>query len=228
MRVERYRRSVVEDTTVIDIPRADDEDATTETLGSWAARSAVLMPFGRVLYRLARMVEGSVVEFGTGSGVSAAYLSAGLERAGGDGRVVSVEAHPVLAERAEANLRSSGFHGVTVVLGQEREVAPNLLETVEPALVHVDSGHLYPDTAGLAELVAGHLDSVVVCYDDIRWSPDMARFWGEACGGRFRVSHAVDLDLWGVVLVGPGAAGPAQLLHARAPTQFKGAELVDG
>lgn len=54
-----------------------------DDVGSCAERSAVLMPFGRILYRIARSLGGPMVEVGTGSGVSTAYLAAGLARIGG-------------------------------------------------------------------------------------------------------------------------------------------------
>ena len=224
---ERYRQFVSEDDTPITPPGAD-AGSVAETVGSWASRSAVMMPFGRVLYRVARLHTGSIVEFGTGAGVSAAYLTAGLRRSGHGGRVVSVEAHVALAERAGVNLRTAGFEDCQVIVGRELEVAPRLLSGLRPGLIHVDSGHRFDDTAMLVELIAHHFDQVVVCFDDIRWSEEMSRLWTEVCDGRFGASQAIDLDLWGVALIGSSPSRrPADVVRVAAPKGMRGGTVEE-
>jgi protein-L-isoaspartate(D-aspartate) O-methyltransferase len=62
-----------------------------------------------------RLAKGhKVLEVGAGSGYNAAVMA---EIVGREGRVITVERHPVLAETAARALRETGYDNVTVVVG---------------------------------------------------------------------------------------------------------------
>ncbi|MCX6650107.1 MAG: protein-L-isoaspartate O-methyltransferase [Methanomassiliicoccales archaeon] len=55
-----------------------------------------------------------VLEIGTGSGYNAAVMA---ELVGEEGRIITVERHPALAETAERAIKENGYRNVTVVVG---------------------------------------------------------------------------------------------------------------
>lgn len=204
LRVGEMRKHVLADRTPMTAGQPGDD------IGSWAERSAVLMPFGRILYRVARALGGPIVEVGTGSGVSTAYLAAGSARTGG-GPMVTLELDPTLAERAQYRLRESNFTEVTVRQGDQADHLPDILIQMRPALVHLDSDHRHDNTVALLDDVAAiGPGPTVVCLDDIRWSREMEEVWAGLLSGAHGTTHAFDLDLWGVVVL--SASSPDKCL----------------
>ncbi|HEV7722796.1 MAG TPA: class I SAM-dependent methyltransferase [Iamia sp.] len=233
LRAEGHRRVVQDDRTPLHLPAPAATpidrcrlvglaDAEPGTVGRWSEVSAVALSWGRVLYRTARAVGGPIVEIGTGSGVSAAYLALGLARRGSGGDVVTIEAADVLAQRGPINLAASGIDGVTVIQGDQLAEAPAQLAR-RPALLHIDSDHAHASTRALLQLVARHVEDVtVVGLDDIRWSDGMERLWDEATAGGFATSGAIDLGLWGLLVLTPTGSAPVVRRTVDAPHGIAG------
>jgi predicted O-methyltransferase YrrM len=69
---------------------------------------------GELLYILARTSAASaILELGTATGYSAIYLSRALDP--DHGRLVTMESHPDMAERAKANIRRAGLESLVDV-----------------------------------------------------------------------------------------------------------------
>jgi predicted O-methyltransferase YrrM len=222
VRVGRMRRRIVTDPTPVSfdpVERAPEDisiwpvardDGAPQSVGRWVARSAVAEPFGRVLFRVARAVGGAVVELGTGSGLSAAYLACGIADVAPSAMIVSVEPHPVLARRSRAAIDATfGVGAVHVVQGAQEDLLDVLLNRVRPRVVHVDSDHTVASMSGIMRRLLAVDQPTVVCLDDIRWSSGMERIWDDLCRSSSRVSALFDLHLWGVMIIDPE--------HRRAP-----------
>ena len=98
------------------IPEADPADAYRDEARATDLGQTISQPY--VVARMSELLEVeprvggmSVLEIGAGSGYAAAVLSAM------GARVVSVERHPELAERARAAVARAGVEGVEVVVG---------------------------------------------------------------------------------------------------------------
>jgi hypothetical protein len=234
--LERMRRRIVADATPIAFDAVDRDAADVsawpvardvdqpESVGTWAARSAIAAPFGRVLHRVARAVGGDILELGTGSGLSAGYLACGVARSTRAGRVVSVEPHAVLARRARVALDATfPERSVHLVQGAQEDCLDVLLDRMKPDVVHVDSDH----TVRSMRAILGRLRSadgpIVVCLDDIRWSEGMTSVWDDLRGSTAFVSLIIDLGLWGIVTVDPVHRGAPGYRRLDPPTYLSGA-----
>ena len=232
LRVERLRRRAAADTTEWrpapsqdrvseDRMRSAGDARPRDTVGSWSAWSAVAMPWGRVLYRLARSFGGRMLEVGAGAGVSAAYISAGLDHSAGS--LITIEPDERLVGVAVANLESGRFEHVVVQKGSQERDAEAMIRRHRPRLVHVDSDHRHSGittfTQMLSETVAV---PTIVCYDDIRWSLGMERFWSMLRAGAHRTRLAIDLGGWGVTVIDPTTVGRCHTIVGRPPRRFEG------
>lgn len=134
---ERFRQTIAQEAEELaftpdtrdacDQPRFDGtkfEGDDRVPFGEWAALSAVRPAFGRVLYRVARATGGPIVECGTGTGTSTAYLSLAI-RDQGDGEIWTIEPHPVLAQISERHLSQAGFDRTHVIRASQESVFPS-------------------------------------------------------------------------------------------------------
>jgi predicted O-methyltransferase YrrM len=149
------------------------------TVASVCAGQSVSPERGLFLYCLARaLAPAAVLELGTCLGVSAAYLSAALE-ANGSGRLVTVDVEPEKAEVAVAHLAEVRLDArVRLVRARFRDALPTLLtETPAFQLIYVDGDHEEAATIGYFGQIADASKGATAVFDDIAWSPGMARAW---------------------------------------------------
>jgi len=152
-------------------------------------------PWGRFLLRLARRPgSASCVELGTGVGISAAYISAGLELAGG-GRLITVERREQRGRAARDLLAGLGLTRAEVRVGDLRDVLDGVLDEAGPVdLVFVDSFKNAEHVAWCLERLEGRLGSeALVIVDDIHWSRRLASMWRRL---RRDSRWALSADLW--------------------------------
>jgi len=70
---------------------------------------------GELLCILAKVTgAGQILELGTATGYSAIFLARGCEAVGG--KVITLENDPVMAERAQANIRAAGYEKIVEVV----------------------------------------------------------------------------------------------------------------
>jgi len=149
------------------------------TVASICAGESVSPERGLFLYCLTRaLAPAAVLELGTCLGVSSAYLSAALE-ANGSGRLVTIDVEPEKAEVAAAHLTHARLNSrVRLVRAWFHDALPTLL-TEAPAfqLVYVDGHHEEAPTIGYFGQIADASKGATLVFDDIAWSPGMARAW---------------------------------------------------
>jgi predicted O-methyltransferase YrrM len=159
---------------------------------------------GQLLFRLARSYRPSVVvELGTSLGLSAAYLAAGVREGGvRGGRVWTIEGSPAVAKRAAGHLSDLGLEGVEVVTGNFDVVLEPLVERVGPVeLAFVDGNHRSEPTLRYFDILMRHSGrSAMLVFDDIHWSADMERAWGQIKADP-RVMMTIDLFFFGLVVM---------------------------
>jgi predicted O-methyltransferase YrrM len=206
-----------------DQPRFNLPEACTSptvAYADWASISAVLPDWGRVLYRLARGIGGPILEIGTGSGLSAAYLAHGLQQAGGE-TLTTIEPQPQLAAIAAERLRAANLGNVQVVEGAQDLMAVPLARTVRPRLVHIDSDHRAAVLLSLLDQLDGELEDCLICLDDIRWSLGMERVWNDLVA----THDTIDFHLWGLAARPPRPQDRAHSYSGTAPRSVSGAAI---
>lgn len=164
-------------------------------------RAAATPAWGRFLFRLTRALRPQrVLELGTNLGVSACHLAGALEL-NGQGRLVSIEGDPALAEIARQNLgRVRGGERATVVTGTFDTQLPEVLPAHGPFdLVFLDGHHERAATLRYFERIRPHLaPSACVVFDDIEPWKDVRAAWRQ-----IRAAHpeaeAVDLVKLGLL-----------------------------
>jgi predicted O-methyltransferase YrrM len=175
-----------------------------QPIASVCAGDSVSPERGFFLYCLARaLAPAAVLELGTCLGVSAAYFSAALE-ANGSGRLVTIDVEPDKAEVAAAHLAGAQLDSrVRLMRAWFHDALPTLL-TEAPGfqLVYVDGHHIEAATIGYFAQIADASRGATLVFDDIAWSPGMARAW-KAIAADARVEFAGEAFGFGLVRVRP-------------------------
>jgi predicted O-methyltransferase YrrM len=217
-------RFIAEERPDEDQPRfklPNSSSGPTVAYREWASVSAVLPDWGRVLYRLAREFGGPILEIGTGTGLSTAYLAHGLKRANA-GTLATIEPQPQLSDIAQERLQAADLDNVEVVTGSQSELAVPLAHAMQPRLLHIDSDHRAEALLSLLKQLEPELGDCLVCLDDIRWSPGMERVWGHLLA----THDTIDLHLWGLAARPPRPQVRPRSYSGTVPRSLSGANIT--
>jgi predicted O-methyltransferase YrrM len=167
------------------------ETVATACSRSKPPRSAML------LYNLAQSCRPlRILELGTNVGISAAYLRSGQSAAG---QLITVDASPYRIELAKHVWNNLALTNVEPVTGFFADVLPEVCRSCKPIeMAFIDGHHQYQATLDYFDIIYAHAaPNCIFVFDDIRWSPDMERAWGELKKDR-RFSIVVDGGAMGV------------------------------
>lgn len=157
--------------------------------------------WGRLLMRLVRELRpATVLELGTGVGISTAYQAAALEL-NGEGRLVSLDVGREFSKTANALLRGLDLADrVDLEFGMIDATLPAVLKRLGSVdLAFVDAEHEgQPTLSHLETMLPWLADDAVVVFDDIEFSASMRAAWGEI-RRHPSVSKALALGRMGVV-----------------------------
>lgn len=177
------------------------------TVGA-VCRLASKPPFwARLLFAVVREYEPQRgVELGTCLGLSAAYQGAAMQLAGNGGTLRTLEGADSLAEKSRENLAALRLDNVAVVAGRFEQTLGNVLQEAGRIDYAFVDGH-HDEQATIAyfrQLLPYLAPGAVLVFDDISWSPGMARAW-QVISADPRVRVAVDLRAVGVCVLGDQA-----------------------
>lgn len=171
-------------------------------ISGFVKKAAMPSKYGRILFRLTNYFNSSqIIELGTGSGLSAAYLSMGNKKA----RLITLEACPELAKIASENLNALGLKQVDVVVGEFSEKIKHFeIDYSQPVIVFVDGNHKFNPTIEYFNffIKSCHEDSVLI-FDDIYWSKEMKQAW-QYIKAQSRVPLTIDIFRMGMVFMRSG------------------------
>jgi predicted O-methyltransferase YrrM len=160
--------------------------------------------WGVLLMRLARELRPTVaVELGTGFGISAAYLAAGLEL-NGAGRLATFDGAEKWAAIAEEGTSGLGLSRAGFRVGPLSETLETALSELDPVgLAFIDAEHTKESTLRYFTTLLPHLSrGAVLVFDDIDFDAPMWEAWTEI-REHPAVAVAVSLGKMGIVSVEP-------------------------
>lgn len=205
-RMEAYRKSLAADTTPLLVGSigAAPRPPRLRTVCEIAEQTSTSDKYGRLLSRLAEELKPrGILELGTSTGVSAAYMSAGCPSA----KIVSIEGLLEVAAVAGRHLCAAGFGNVSVLHGDIDATLPQALDAMpggEVEMAFVDANHSRDATLRYFEaLAARRAWRCLLVFDDIYWSSGMTEAWHAIVADR-RVMTTIELPRMGLAFFRPG------------------------
>jgi len=196
-----WRKKLSKDTSIITTADAGAGSKTHKTkgrsVGQIVRKSSIRHKYGRVIYKLVNEFKPStIIELGTGIGISTAYLA----KTSGQSHVITIEADAEKLTFAGRSLEQIGVDNVLFRNGSFNELLPEILKEEKQAfMVFVDGDHSYTKTIDYFEEIKKHInEESFIVFDDIRWSEDMEKAWGEIRRDP-AVSISIDLFFMGMV-----------------------------
>lgn len=184
------------------LPVIDDGGVVIRTVKD-AAESSSPQTWGLLLFELvSRFQPDTLIELGTGVGISAAYQAAALTL-NGHGHLVTIEGADSLVELAEANLSTQlGLEPLSIVYGRFQDKLKPVLKDHGPVdMVFLDGHHDEEATVGYFEHILPYLSPLAIfVIDDINWSAGMERAWQQIIQ-HDRVDYAIDMVQFGICVI---------------------------
>lgn len=190
--------------TVTDLgagPNNKQQQSNTRKVSDIARSTGMPAMYGELLFRIVEYYQcKTILELGTGLGLSAMYLSAASKK----GSLLSIEGDTQIAALARKNLAAVGCRNAEVIVGDIKDKAPEALQRLHKVdLVFMDGNHQYEPTIDYYNTVLPYLhDHSIVILDDIHWSEEMTRAWDEL-RKRPEVKLSVDLYRMGLLFFNP-------------------------
>lgn len=179
--------------------------AGKRTVSSIARGSSVTSKQGALLFRICKWYAPSVIlEFGTGLGISTAYLAAGS----GGAPVITVEGCKTKHLFAVGNMIPELAPKIEFLEGDFTIHFSSMLKKVEErALVFIDGDHRYLPTMDkvTACLKKENIKEVMLILDDIYWSKEMEKAWDD-CISMEMADISLDLFHFGLLIKRGGIA----------------------
>lgn len=166
-------------------------------------RISVRPGYGHVLYRISKKYRPStIVELGTGLGISTAYLAAGNPGA----TVYTIEGNRSRHEFAKRVLGELFQERVRCIHSDFDDWLLKFENPGHPLLVYIDGNHSYDATMRyFLHFARFAREDTIMIFDDIHWSPGMEKAWKDILRWP-ELSLSVNIFFMGVVLFRKGIA----------------------
>ncbi len=142
-----------------------------------------------------------VIELGTNTGISSAYIGAAMRMNGVGGQFLTLDASPYRQREALKTHQSLHLDNVGYVRGLFSEtLTPSLERLGSVDLAFIDGHHQYQSTLDyFEEILKFSNPQTIFLFDDIRWSAGMKKAWAEIQQDR-RLGLVVDLAVMGLAV----------------------------
>ena len=159
--------------------------------------------FGKYLLSTADWMQAErILELGANLGIGAAYLASGMKS---DGKLISIEGDPQLAEIAKETLSLVHPHkNARVLRGSfDEQLESALQELGRVDLAFIDGHHQKSATLNYFQRIMPWIhEGTVLIFDDIHWSAGMEEAW-QQLKVHPRVRMSIDLWRWGILFFDP-------------------------
>jgi predicted O-methyltransferase YrrM len=216
--IERARLDLLSDgrklAEVAELGPFDEPDATVAEATAVASRTR---RDGMFLMTVADQIKPALIlELGTNTGISTAYLAAGAPGA----KVITIDASSARSAVARELLSKLGLRNVDFRVGLFEDTLPQVVRGRRIDMAFIDGTHEYRPTLDCWESIAPHCsEDAIVVFDDIYWSPEMQRAWADLKRDR-RFSYTVNTGWMGLGILGEGP-GPELRFGAYYETRLK-------
>ncbi|MBL7112501.1 MAG: class I SAM-dependent methyltransferase [Bacteroidales bacterium] len=169
------------------------------------AKSTTVKPkYGRLLTRLVSWYKPySIIELGTGPGISSAYLATGYPEC----CLYTIEGSKDINEIARQTMNTVNQVNVELIHGLFIDKLFPLLKEFEnkkDLLVFIDGDHHGERLVEYTEMVlSGSIENLAIILDDIYWSSSMTAAW-ETLIHRSEIAVSIDLFQFGILFVKKG------------------------
>lgn len=138
----------------------------------------------------------TILELGTGIGISTIYLALGNPQA----NVITIEGSREKSDYARNILLQEGISNVQFYTGSFDEILPiKLRDIVHPLLVFIDGNHRFEPTIEYFNSLMKYVnESTIIIFDDIHWSREMERAW-KYISANENVRLSIDIFRAGIV-----------------------------
>ena len=162
--------------------------------------SAIKPKYGRILFQLVQEFQPErILELGTGSGVSTAYLAGP-----GSGRILSVEGEKSKHDFATRALKNLGYEHLELVLSEFDDFLQDFQVNSFPFLAFIDGNHRGDALRHyFRTLLPFCKDDTILVFDDIHWSKDMYRAWKEIVQSE-KATLSIDFFFMGILFFKKG------------------------
>ncbi len=200
-RVESLREKLLKDQSLLDVkdPGAGSgyEKADQKSVAAIARSAVRSKKYGQLLFRMARHFRPAVMlELGTSLGISASYLALGNP----EGKLITVEGVPAIAEKAAIHFTDLGLQNIELLTGDFDIELPYIIGLNSSIdLIYLDGNHRKEPTLGYYTALLDSIHDVsVMVLDDIHWSKEMESAWS-LIRSHPSVRCSVDLFFFGVL-----------------------------
>jgi predicted O-methyltransferase YrrM len=203
--IENIRNTMLSDRTMLQVrdhgagsQRGMDRVRSVRDLARY---TSISRKYGHALARMVRSYRPrTVIELGTGTGLSTLYMSLADPRI----KVITCEGSDSIADIARLNLRIAGASNVKIITGRFEAQLPDLLnQTDDELLLFMDGDHREENMLSVfSSVMDDHkIKSGILVFDDINWSAGMLHGWD-----RIRIHPGISLSLetfrMGIILFG--------------------------
>lgn len=175
------------------------DKSENRTVGSFVRSSSVSHKNGALLYRITQWFKPeTIVELGTGLGISTIYLAAGSPQT----QLHTIEGNHNRADFSSRVIKRSGLESVKVHRGAFEQKLEELIPDLRGRFVaFVDGNHYHePTVRYIRSLVDLAGDEALIIMDDIYWSKEMQLAWKEVISWP-EVKVSIDLFHMGILLL---------------------------
>ena len=172
------------------------------SVSSIIKRSSISHKYGRILYYMAKEFKPeTILELGTGLGISTAYLAGGNLRA----KLYSIDTDMVKVNFAEKVLQILEIPPPVIINGMfENVLLSNLESATHPIMIFVDGDHQYESLLRIYnDIIKYKRFDTIIIFDDIRWSKGMLKAWNEIKDHQSSVI-SIDLFFMGIIFFREG------------------------
>jgi predicted O-methyltransferase YrrM len=171
--------------------------SNTITVSNLFRNTSLSPKYYQLLFRITHYFKPeTIIELGTGLGISAAGMALGNEEA----TVYTIEGNKAIADITKNNFEKFQLNNIQLITGKFDEQLPMILNGISKIdLAFIDGNHHRKKTVEYFHLIAEkcHNDSVII-FDDIRWSKGMYNAWLEIISDK-RITLSFDLFRIGIV-----------------------------
>ncbi len=200
-RIEKYRRQLKKDTTILaveDLGAGSKKSNTKQRSIRSIVNSAVSPPYqGQILYKLLQHLGAkNIIELGTSLGITSLYLSTYSNQV----KLVTLEGSSAIMDKAKSAFKLFPNQQIKSILGHFDQTLPQAIAQLDQLDVcYIDGNHAKDPTIRYFENCLPHIhEHSVLIFDDIYWSKGMTEAW-EQIKKHKSVKLSLDLYFFGLV-----------------------------